>query len=334
MSTTEFDQENIIPVTEANLKDEKKQAIAKAMEDYKQQCLRSFSINRSGEVIQKEALSMPRQVTFDANPGKLQDMVYNAINRALINQASVLSNMVSNAGPAYHQPGSQVVTAPSAATVAVGTETNTPPSTLGVSNAQSMPMSSNPSTSDESIKHTTDLLASAMSGSVPPNWWGFGMPPKYSLRAPGTSQAADMRGKAPVASAPPNMPMNQSPQHTTTTAARPYTGNSQAPTLEMPNASSDSMPTQQRFMTQPEYVNSMMMPNYQTSAGSTPMNANSGWTGQQVFPQMPQQNHKVTGFQQGQIYPGFQNQGVVNQPMNLSQQFGGQHPGGQQIGGQ
>ena len=36
MSTTEFDLENVIPVTEANLKDEQKQAIAKAMEDYKQ----------------------------------------------------------------------------------------------------------------------------------------------------------------------------------------------------------------------------------------------------------------------------------------------------------
>jgi len=59
-----------------------------------------------------------------------------------------------------------------------------------------------------------------------------------------------------------------------------------------------------------------------------PMNANSGWLGQQVFPQMPQQKHQVTGLQQGQIYPRFQNQGVVNQPMNLGQQFGGQHPGG------
>jgi len=60
MSTSEFDQENVIPVTEANLKDEQKQAIAKAMEDYKQQCLRSFSMNRSGEVIQKDALLTPR----------------------------------------------------------------------------------------------------------------------------------------------------------------------------------------------------------------------------------------------------------------------------------
>ena len=65
-------------MTEANLTDEQKQAIAKAMEDYKQQCLRSFSINRSGEVIQKEALPAPRQVTFEANPDKLQDMVDNS----------------------------------------------------------------------------------------------------------------------------------------------------------------------------------------------------------------------------------------------------------------
>ena len=54
------------------------------------------------------------------------------------------------------------------------------------------------------------------------------------------------------------------------------------------------------------------------------MNANSGWNGQFVFPQMPQQNHQAAGFQQGQIQPGFQNHGMVNQPMNLGQQVGGQ----------
>ena len=90
MSNTNFDLENVIPVTKANLRDEQKQAMAKAMEEYKQQCLKSFSINRSSEVIPKEALPAPRQITFEANPGKLQDMVDSAINRALINQAGVL----------------------------------------------------------------------------------------------------------------------------------------------------------------------------------------------------------------------------------------------------
>jgi len=314
MSTTEFDLENVIPMTEANLRDEQKQAIAKAMEDYKKQCLKSFSINRSGEVIQKEALPAPRQVNFEANPGKLQDMVDSAINRALINQAGVLSNTVFNAvartfkegqlppnyvGPSHHQPGSPMVTAPSVAAAAVGTETAVPPSTLGVTNAQSTPMLSNPSTSDEQIKLATDLFASVMSGSVPPpNWWGYGMPQELTLKTPGTSQTVDVRGKAPMASAAPNLPMNQSPQYTTTTTARPYTRNSQAPTFQIPNALADSMPTQQRFMAQLGYVNSMMMPNYQTSVGSMPMNVNNGWPGQFVF---PQQNHQATGFQQGQI---------------------------------
>jgi len=186
-------------------------------------------------------------------------------------------------------------------------------------------MMTNPPTSDGQIKLATDLLASAMLGSAPPpNWWGFGMPPEYLLKTPDTSQAADMRGKAPMASAPLNMPMNQIPQYTTTTTTRPYTGNSQAPTFQMPNASADPMLMQQRFMTHPGYVNSMMVPNYQSSAGPMPMNANSGGLGQQVFPQMLQENHQAIGFQQGQIYPRFQNQGVPNQLMNLGQQFGGQ----------
>jgi len=226
MSNTNFDLENVIPVAEANLRDEQKQAMANAMEEYKQQYLKSFNINRTGEVIQKEALPAPRQITFEANPGKLQDMVDSSINCALINQAGVLSNTVFNAvartfkegqlppnyvGPAYHQPGSSLVTAPSATTAVAGTEATSPPSTLGITNAQSTPMTTDPSTSDGRIKLATDLLASAMSGSVPPNWWGYGMPPEMMLKTPGMSQMADMMGKAPMASAPPNLPMNQSP---------------------------------------------------------------------------------------------------------------------------
>ena len=64
------------------------------------------------------------------------------------------------------------------------------------------------------------------------------------------------------------------------------------------------------------------------------MNANSGWLGQQVFPQTLQQNHQAIGFQQGQIYLGFHNQGPPNQLINLGQQIGRQQIGAQQFGGQ
>jgi len=222
-------------------------------------------------------------------------MVDSAVNRALINQSGVLSNIVFNAvartfkegqvppsyvGPAYHQPGASSVTAPSATTAVAGTEVTSPPSTLGTTNAQF--------TSKGQVKLATDLLASAMSRSIPPNWWGYGMPPEFMANSSRMSQAANMTGKDPMASAPPRSLMTQNPQYSTTTTARPFTRNSQMPTFQMPNASADPMPTQQRFMRQPGYVNTMMMPNYQPLAGPTPMNVNNGWIGQFVSPQMPQ----------------------------------------------
>jgi len=99
---------------------------------------------------------------FEANPSKLQDMVDNAINHALINQSSVLSNTIFNVvartfkegqappsymGPAYHQPCLSSVMAPSAPPAVLGMEVTSPPSTLGTSNGQSTPMRTNPATS-------------------------------------------------------------------------------------------------------------------------------------------------------------------------------------------
>jgi len=127
-------------------------------------------------------------------------MVDNAINRALISQSSMLSNTVSNAvartfkegqapplyvRPAYHQPGLSSVTAPLAPLAVAGTEVTSPPSTLGMTNGQSTPMRTNPATSKGWVQLNTDLSVSAMSGSVfqncqvPPNWWGYGMPPDF-----------------------------------------------------------------------------------------------------------------------------------------------------------
>jgi len=114
-------------------------------------------------------------------------------------------------GPAYHQRGSSLVTTPSATTAVAGTEVTSPPSTLGMTNAQSTPMTTNPSTSEGQIKLATNLLASAMSGSVPPNWWGYSMPPEFMANSSGTSQAANTTDKALMASAPPSSPMTQNP---------------------------------------------------------------------------------------------------------------------------
>ena len=57
---TEINPENIIEVLESDLKEDQKLAMERAMEDYRQLCLKSFSKNRGGEVIQKQDLPLPR----------------------------------------------------------------------------------------------------------------------------------------------------------------------------------------------------------------------------------------------------------------------------------
>jgi hypothetical protein len=60
MFNSELNADNVITVTEVDIKEEQKQATKKVMEDYRQLCLKLFSLNRSGEVIQKQDLPLPR----------------------------------------------------------------------------------------------------------------------------------------------------------------------------------------------------------------------------------------------------------------------------------
>jgi len=51
MATSDLDPDNVIGVIEAVQREEQKQAMERAMEEYRQLYLKSFSVNRSGEVI-------------------------------------------------------------------------------------------------------------------------------------------------------------------------------------------------------------------------------------------------------------------------------------------
>ena len=216
------------------------------MKEYKQLCLKSFSLNRSGEVIYKQDLPLPQQVTFDSNPGKLQEMVNSTINHALINHSNMLSNTVYNtvirtfkegqapplyAGPTYHQPGLSSVVAPSAPSAIAGTEVTSPLSTVGVVNEQSTLMRSDIMTLGGRVQLNINLSASAMSGSVfqnnqvPSNWWGHGMPLEFLANNSRLSQTPDTAGKTPMPSAPPVSPMTQVPQYSMTTTLRPVAMN-------------------------------------------------------------------------------------------------------------
>jgi hypothetical protein len=51
MFNPEIDSGNIIALSEEDLKKDQKQAMEKAIEEYRQLCLKSFSLNKSGQVI-------------------------------------------------------------------------------------------------------------------------------------------------------------------------------------------------------------------------------------------------------------------------------------------
>ena len=93
-----------------------------------------------------------------------------------------------------------------------------------------------------------------------------------------------------MTSAPPVLLMTQIPQYSTTTTARPVTGNIQMPMFQMRNANSSTnpLPTQLRFMTQTSYANPAMTTNYQPLVGLMPINANNGWIEQLFFPHATQ----------------------------------------------
>ena len=53
MSKYEFNENNYIPVDMDNLKDEQKVELERSTTAYKQECLKSFSATRAGDVIKK-----------------------------------------------------------------------------------------------------------------------------------------------------------------------------------------------------------------------------------------------------------------------------------------
>ena len=109
---------NILVAIEEDVNDEQKAELYRTMEEFRLQCLQSFSVTKRGEATKKTEFPLPRQITIAESSGKLQDMIDEAVHHALINQAGVMTNTVHNAvvsslrgeaaqgftGPAYVQP--------------------------------------------------------------------------------------------------------------------------------------------------------------------------------------------------------------------------------------
>ena len=109
--------QNQIPINKDKLKEEQKAELKTVMEAFEQQCLLSYNINRSGEIIKK--YDFPTLPPYDESKkeDKVIHLMNQAIGQAFMNHAPIMANYVHNAvlktlqdrgtpcfvGPAYPQ---------------------------------------------------------------------------------------------------------------------------------------------------------------------------------------------------------------------------------------
>ena len=107
----------IFPIDKDKLKEEHKAELKAVAEDFEQQCLLSFSTNRSGEVFKK--YDFPTLSPYDES--QKEDMMVHTMNLAIgqdfVSHAPIMANSIHNAvlkmlqdrrmlgfvGPAYQQ---------------------------------------------------------------------------------------------------------------------------------------------------------------------------------------------------------------------------------------
>ena len=115
---SEVSGENYVSVPEDMLKEEQKKEYEELVMKFKRECLKSYSITRSSEVIKKFDLPSFQPLTEAQRESKMIDAVGQAVAQAFIKSATIMGNTVHNAvvktftegtfpgcmGPCYIQP--------------------------------------------------------------------------------------------------------------------------------------------------------------------------------------------------------------------------------------
>jgi hypothetical protein len=115
---SEVNEGNYVPVDKDKLKEDRQKELRESVDRYESECLKSYSITRSGEVIKKFDFPSLQPLTEAQRENKIIDTVYQAVGQAFIKSATVTGNTVHNAvvktftkgtfpdcvGPSYIQP--------------------------------------------------------------------------------------------------------------------------------------------------------------------------------------------------------------------------------------
>src|SRR6185436_2942504 len=90
-------EENQISVPDDKLKEEQKKEYEELVEKFKRECLKSYSVTRSGEVIKKFNLPSFQPIIEAQRENKMMDAVGQAVAQTFIKSATVMGNTVHNA---------------------------------------------------------------------------------------------------------------------------------------------------------------------------------------------------------------------------------------------
>jgi hypothetical protein len=216
-------EENQIPVPEDKLKEEQKKEYEELVEKFKRECLKSYSVNRSGEVIKKFNLPSFQPLTEAQRESKMIDAVGQAVAQAFIKSAIVMGNTVHNAvvktfdegtlpgcmGPCYIQPDQMQYTP---LEVSMAAALSAQDSQAGTSNSQTPPQMTTAASAGtaDSIYSTTPPIATTVqdgSASVFPKGWnpatGYGMHPDFFSTQPKMQFSASVKRPDPKIKAKP-----------------------------------------------------------------------------------------------------------------------------------
>ena len=94
---SELNKENYVPVPEDKLKEDQKKEYEERVEQFKRECLKSYSVTRSGDVIKKFNLLSFQSLTETQRENKMIDVVGQAVAQAFVKSATVMGNTVHNA---------------------------------------------------------------------------------------------------------------------------------------------------------------------------------------------------------------------------------------------
>src|SRR6185437_6699118 len=203
-------EENKIHVPEDKLKEEQKKEYEELVEKFKRECLKSYNVNRSGEVIKKFNLPSFQPLTEAQRERKMIDAVGQAVAQAFIKSATVMGNTVHNAvvktfaegtlpgcmGPCYIQPD-QMQYIPLEVSMAAALSAQD--SQAGTSNSKTpsqMTTAASADTADPIYSTTPPIATTVQDGSVSvfPKGWNpatgycmhldfFSTPPKMQFNA-------------------------------------------------------------------------------------------------------------------------------------------------------